>query len=191
MGNRNTPPRTFPQTVVISTASERIHSVDARLPSKPVPDASESLPGYVEGMELTSTQKTFIELNRSAAMITVGDDGYAKAIRVGVAVIDGRIWSSGTVDRVRTGRVRHDPRCTLFIFGSGYETLTLETKVSIIEDNEAVDGSVRLFREMQGRPEGPLTWYGRELGEEDFRQAMVEERRLIYVLTPVKAYGVH
>lgn len=141
-------------------------------------------------MELTSTQKEFIESNPAAAMITVGDDGYAKAVRVGVAMIDGKVWSSGTADRVRTERLRDDPHCTLFVFGQGYEALTLETKVSIIEGSDAVGESVRLFRTMQGRPEGPLMWYGQELDEESFRRAMVDQRRLIYVFDVVNAYGV-
>lgn len=141
-------------------------------------------------MELTSTQKDFIASNRSAAMITVGDDGFAKAVRVGVAVIDGQVWSSGTVDRVRTDRLRKDPKCTLFVFGPGYEALTLEANVSLIEGVDAVGKSVRLFRQMQGRPEGPLSWYGEELDEESFRRTMVDQKRLIYVFDVVNAYGV-
>lgn len=33
---------------------------------------------------LTDPQRRFLEANRSAAMITVGDDGYAKPARVGL-----------------------------------------------------------------------------------------------------------
>lgn len=141
-------------------------------------------------MELTSTQQEFIDSNRSAAMITVGEDGFAKAVRVGVAVVDGRVWSSGTADRVRTDRLREDPRCTLFVFGPGHQALTLETMVSLIEGSEAIGESVRLFRQMQGRPEGPLTWYGEELDEESFRRAMVDQKRLIYAFAVVNTYGV-
>lgn len=141
-------------------------------------------------MELTSTQRKFIESNPSAAMITVGADGYAKAVRVGVALVDDQIWSSGTADRVRTDRLRDDPRCTLFVFGSGYEALTLETDVSIIDGDDAVDESVRLFRTMQNRTDGPLMWFGQEVDEESFRQSMIDQRRLIYVFDVVNAYGV-
>jgi len=141
-------------------------------------------------MELTSTQQEFIESNPSAAMITVGEDGFAKAVRVGVAVIDGEIWSSGTAERIRTDRLREDPRCTLFVFGPGYEALTVEANVSLIEGSDAVDKSVLLFRQMQGRPEGTLSWFGEELDEESFRRAMVDQKRLIYVFEAVGAYGV-
>ena len=141
-------------------------------------------------MELTSTQQEFIESNPSAAMITAGEDGFAKAVRVGVAVIDGEIWSSGTAERIRTDRLREDPRCTLFVFGPGYEALTVEANVSLIEGSDAVDKSVLLFRQMQGRPEGTLSWFGEELDEESFRRAMVDQKRLIYVFEAVGAYGV-
>ena len=93
-------------------------------------------------MQLTSGQREFIESNPSAAMITIGGDGYAKAVRVGVAIVDGNLWSSGTLDRLRTWRLRQDPRCTLFVFGSGYDALTLETVVTIIEGGGAVPRSV-------------------------------------------------
>ena len=141
-------------------------------------------------MALTETQKQFIRENPSAAMITVGDDEYPKAVRVGVTIVGDRLWSSGTRDRVRTTRLRSDPRCTLFVFGPGHEALTIETTVDIIEGSEAVAKSVDLFRTMQDRPHGPLMWFGDEMDEESFRRAMVDQRRLIYDFTVVNAYGV-
>lgn len=141
-------------------------------------------------MDLTNSQRAFIRANPAAAMITVGDDGYAKAVRVGVAVVHGNLWSSGTVDRLRTWRLRQDPRCTLFIFGSGHEALTLETDVEIIDGGDAVPASVELFRTMQGRPNGSLSWYGEELDEETFRRKMVDQKRLIYQFEVIRAYGV-
>ena len=141
-------------------------------------------------MELTSAQVDFIRANRSAAMITMGDDGYAKAVRVGIAVVDGQLWSSGTADRTRTARLRTDPKCTLFVFGSGHQALTLETEVTMVEGSQAVADSVRLFRTMQNRPEGPLMWFGEELDEESFRRAMVDQKRIIYNFDVHHAYGV-
>lgn len=139
---------------------------------------------------LTPSQRAFIDANRSAAMITMGSDGYPKAVRVGVAIVEGRLWSSGTTDRIRTWRLRQDPKCTLFIFGAGHEALTLETEVTIIEGGDAVPRSVELFRAMQGRPEGPLMWFGEETDEETFRRKMIDQKRLIYEFEVTKAYGV-
>ena len=142
-------------------------------------------------MALSDQDIEYLKLNHSAAMITVTPDGIAKAARVGVALVDGRLWSSGTQDRVRSKRLRGDPRCTLFVFDRGYGSLTLETAVDILEGPEAPAQSVRLFRVMQDKPTGPLTWYGRELDEEEFLRTMVDERRLIYQFEVHRAYGLH
>jgi hypothetical protein len=139
---------------------------------------------------LSDHDLAFLREHHSAAMITVGPDGVAKAVRVGVALVDGRLWSSGTQDRVRTKRLRHDPRCTLYVHDSGYGFRVFETTVTIDDGPEMAEKNLRLFREMQGRPDGPLSWFGGMLSEDEFRQAMVEERRLIYEFEVHRSYGM-
>ena len=141
-------------------------------------------------MPLSPEAAEFIQDNGSAAMITVGDDGVPKAVRVGVALVDGKPWSSGHRRRVRTKRLRRDPRCTLFLFDPSFAYLTLETSVSILDGPDAPELNLRLFREMQKRPSGPLMWYGEELEEDAFLQRMVDEGRLIYEFDVVKSYGL-
>ena len=106
-----------------------------------------------------------------------------------MALVDGRLWSSGSQDRVRTERLRRDPRCTVFVFDAGYAWLALETTVTILDGPDAPALSVRLFREMQNRPKGPLSWFGGELTEDAFLKVMVEEGRLIYEFDVLKTYG--
>jgi PPOX class probable F420-dependent enzyme len=142
-------------------------------------------------VEPSPTDLSFLDDNQSAAMITVGADGMPKAVRVGVGLVDGKLWSSGTADRARTARLREDPRCTLFVFDDAYGFLTLETTVTILDGPDVPDQSVRFFRTVQGKPEGPLSWFGGELDEAAFRQAMVDEHRIIYEFTPTRAYGLH
>jgi hypothetical protein len=141
-------------------------------------------------MALSDADVEFLRGSRSAAMITVGADGVAKVVRVGVALVGGKLWSSGTRDRVRTGRLRRDPRCTLFVFDVGYLWLALETRVAILDGPDAADFNVRLFREMQGRPDGPLSWFGGEYDDEQFRQLMIDEGRLIYEFDVQRSYGM-
>jgi PPOX class probable F420-dependent enzyme len=141
-------------------------------------------------MGLTPEAAEFIGAHPSAAMITVGADGQAKVVRVGVAVVDGRVWSSGTQDRVRTERLRHDPRCTLFVFDPGFSWLALEGTVTILDGPDAPQLNLRLFRQMQGRPSGPLSWFGGELDEDAFLQAMAGEQRLIYEIEVGRTYGM-
>jgi PPOX class probable F420-dependent enzyme len=142
-------------------------------------------------MSLKQQDSDFLIDHHAAAMITVGRDGTPKVSRVGVALVDGKLWSSGTADRVRTGRLRRDPRCTLYVYDPGYAWLALETTVTILDGPDAAQLNLRLFRVMQDRPTGPLSWFGGELSEEDFLQAMVDERRLVYDFDVHHTYGMH
>jgi hypothetical protein len=147
-------------------------------------------------MELDEKARAFLEKTHSAAMISLRGDGMPHAVRVGIALVDGKIWSSGRPDRLRTRLVRRDPRSTLFVFEHGFGYLTIESQVTIIEGPSTPDMSVQLFRVMQvGMPgittPGNLMWNGVELTPELFRQAMVDEQRLIYEFEPVRIYGLY
>jgi hypothetical protein len=63
--------------------------------------------------------------------------------------------------------------------------------VTILDGPDAPEQNLRLFREMQGRPTGPLQWVGGELTEDDFVRAMIDERRRIYDFEVHRAYGLH
>jgi len=141
-------------------------------------------------MPLSDSERSFLEQHHQAAMITVGADGRPRAARVGVCLVDGMPWSSGTQTRVRTRRLRQDPRCTLFVFDPGWSWLALDTTVRLLEGPDAPELNLRLFRLMQDRPTGPLSWFGGELSPEDFLRAMEEEQRLIYEFEVVRGYGM-
>jgi hypothetical protein len=142
-------------------------------------------------MSLSESQRAFLELHHQAAMITAGRDGRPRVARVGVSLVDGKLWSSGTRDRVRTKRLRQDPRCTLFVFDAGWSWLALDTTVRILEGPDAPELNLRLFRLMQDRPAGELSWFGGELSGEDFLRTMAEEGRLIYEFEVIRGYGMH
>ena len=141
-------------------------------------------------VSLSEREIEWLQEHRSAAMVTIGDDGLPKVARVGVALVDGDLWSSGTIDRVRTERLRRDPRCTVFIFDPAYAWLALETTATILDGEDAPAQSLRLFRVMQNRPSGPLSWFGGEFAEEEFVQKMVDEQRLIYRFEVHRSYGL-
>jgi hypothetical protein len=143
------------------------------------------------GMGLSDKDKEFLKDHHSAAMITVGADGFAKAARVGVILMDGKLWSSSTQDRIRTARLRRDPRSTLFVFDSGFAYLTLETTVTILEGPDVASQNLRMFRDMQQRPTGPLSWFGEELSEDLFLQRMIDEQRVIYEFEAHRSYGLY
>jgi len=142
-------------------------------------------------MSLSEKDLEYLKANQSAAMITVGGDGRPKVARVAVTLVDGKLWSSGTANRARTKRLRRDPHCTLFVFDSGWSWLTLETTVRLLDGPDAVDLSVRLFRTMQDRPSGDLTWFGKDYDEQRFRKLMVDEGRLVYEFDVERTYGMN
>ena len=140
---------------------------------------------------LGERERAFLDANHSAAMITLGGDSVPKVARVGVALIEGRVWSSGTADRVRTRRLRHNPTSTLFVFDTAFAFLALETTVTILDGPDAPEQNLRLFRLMQGKPAGPLSWFGSELDEDAFLRTMREEQRLIYEFEVHRTYGLY
>jgi pyridoxamine 5'-phosphate oxidase-like protein len=142
-------------------------------------------------MKLSDSELAFLSANHSAAMVTVAAGGIAKVARVGVAMIDGKLWSSGTQDRVRTKRLRADPRCTLYVHDNAFGFLAVETTVTILDGPDAPALNVRLFREMQGKATGPLSWFGGEYEEAEFLAQMEAEKRLIYEFDPQRTYGLH
>jgi Pyridoxamine 5'-phosphate oxidase len=141
-------------------------------------------------MTLTPDDVSFLDQQHSAAMVTIADDGMPKVVRVAVARVDGYLWSSSTQDRVRTRRLRQDPRCVLYVHDATAGWLTLETTVTILDSPEVPRQSARLFRVMQGKPEGPLSWFGGELDEVAFEARMIDERRIIYQFEIHHSYGM-
>ena len=68
--------------------------------------------------------------------------------------------------------------------------LAIETTVTILDGPDAPALSLRLFREMQGKPTGPLSWFGGEFEEDEFLGLMQAEQRLIYEFEPHHTYGL-
>ncbi|MGH2805684.1 MAG: pyridoxamine 5'-phosphate oxidase family protein [Actinomycetota bacterium] len=124
--------------------------------------------------------KSFLEQHHGAVQATIKPDGQPHMVRIGVGLVDGKLWSSGTQDRVRTGYLRRDPRSTLFVFGAGpQDWLGLETTVAILEGADAPELNLRLYQQLRGDPDNI----------EEYLEAMVDEQRLIYEFEIVRSYG--
>ena len=142
---------------------------------------------------LSAAAREFLRGHRQAAMTTLRRNGTPHTVRIGVALVDGKIWSSATRDRVRTRHLRRDPRSTLFVFDSEWHWLALECHVRILDGSDAPELNLRLFQEMQRgqAPAGRIAWFGTEHTIEEFLQIMREERRLIYEFNVDRVYGVY
>jgi hypothetical protein len=138
--------------------------------------------------------RVFLEQNHSAAMTTLRADSTPHVVRVGVALVEGKIWSSGTQTRVRTKHLRRDRRSTLFVYDNEWRWLGAECTVSILDGPDAPQFHLRLFQVMQQGmpvPAGQISWFGRMMSHEEFLKTMVEEQRLIYEFNIVRAYGMY
>ena len=140
--------------------------------------------------------RSFLEANQSAAMTTLRANGTPHVARIGLGMLDGKIWSSGTQTRLRTKHLRRDSRATLFVFETGYRWLGLETNVTILEGAGVPDQTLRFMQALQEDLEdkpapGRVMWFGQEKTEEEFLKIMVEEQRLIYEFEVTRAYGMY
>lgn len=136
--------------------------------------------------------QAFLEKNHQAAMTSLRADGTPHVVRIGLALVDGKIWSSATHDRARTKMLRRDPRSTLFVFDAQWAYLTLECNVKILAGADVPELSIRLFEVMQQgmNPDGKLNWYGQPKTYDEFRQIMIDEQRIIVEFEPRRHYGL-
>ena len=124
--------------------------------------------------------REFLEQNHGAIMVTLRRAGSAHVARVGVGLVDGRLWSSGTADRVRTRHLRRDRRSTLCVLGdSPWRWLGIEATVNILDGPDAPEQNLALYRVLAGEPD--------DLDE--YLDAMRREQRLIYEFSVLRTYG--
>ena len=129
---------------------------------------------------LTDRQRAFLEANHNAVMATVDDHGRPHAVPVLCALVDGKLWSSATDLRTRTRYLAARPYASLTVLGQGFggEWLTVSGTVETRRQHR-VEDNLRLYRAVTGRDPDDL---------DEYRVAMVAERRLVYVLTPERIY---
>ncbi|MFN2489772.1 MAG: PPOX class F420-dependent oxidoreductase [Actinomycetota bacterium] len=123
----------------------------------------------------------FLENNHGAIMTTLKKGGAPHVARVGVGLVDGKLWSSGTQTRVRTRHLRRDPRGALCVLDASnpYSWLGIESRITILEGPEAPDLNLALYRAIAGEPDDV----------DEYKRAMVEEQRLIYEFSIERTYG--
>ena len=126
--------------------------------------------------------RKFLEDNHAAVMTTLKKDGTPHVARVDVGLVNGKLQSSATEDRLRTKHLKRDPRATLCVMdGSNqYRWLGIESTVRIIDGREGVDANLALYRAIAGEPD--------DLDE--YLEAMVKERRIVYEFEIERTYGI-
>lgn len=124
--------------------------------------------------------RQFLEEVHTGAMVTVRPNGSAHVARVTVGLVDGKVWSTGTRNRVRTRHLRTNPRATFFLFDPrSRRWLGLEGRVTILDGPDTPEKCLA-FRRATGQPPADVDAFLRE---------MVEQERVIYELEVERVYG--
>ena len=119
----------------------------------------------------------------SCAMVTVRPNGTSHVARVNAGLVDGKLMSTGTPDRVRHKHLQKNPRATYFMFDSKSRLwLGLEGTIKVHEG----PGAPQLcLRGRQATGQAP-----KDQAEIDaFLKDMAAQGRVVYELEIERAYG--
>jgi PPOX class probable F420-dependent enzyme len=136
-------------------------------------------------MELDKALRAARDRHQST-LVTLRSDGRPQLSNVLHAVgDDGLVRISTTADRAKYANLRRTPWAALHVNGEtfwGYAVLEGDVTLSEVAadpHDAAVDELVELFRSISGEHDD---W-------DDYRAAMVRDRRVVVRLTPTRAYG--
>lgn len=136
-------------------------------------------------MDLT-TAINWAKERRNAVLITLRKDGRAQSSDIAYAIDGQSFLISVTADRAKTANMRRDPRIVLHITEpSSWSYLAFDGTVTLLPVAKAVDDATC---------DALVTYYKAVTGGEhpdwaEYRQAMVDEGRLIATFTPTGVVG--
>jgi PPOX class probable F420-dependent enzyme len=129
----------------------------------------------------------FVAERKNAMLLAIKSDGRPQSSNIAYVVNDaGQILISVTAGRAKTKNLRRDPRASLHVNRDDFwayvvvEANVELTPVAASPDDDTVDQLVDYYRAVAGEHDN---W-------DEYRQAMVDDQRLILTLTPTHAYGM-
>ena len=137
-------------------------------------------------MELTATQKDFLAANHNAVCTTFRRNGAAQLSIVTSGLYGGGAAFTTTADRAKHRNLARDPRCSLLVSHENWRPfLVLEGNATVLSQDNTPAEELRVafrdvFRAASGK-EHP-NW-------DEYDRVMVEDRRVIVIVTPEHAYG--
>jgi PPOX class probable F420-dependent enzyme len=129
---------------------------------------------------------SFAAVRRNGVLVTLKRDGRPQLSNIVYDLADGVARISITADRAKYANLRRDPRASLYVSRDdfwGYVVLEGDaelTSVAEATDDDTVDQLVELYRTISG--EHP-DW-------DDYRRAMVADRRVLVSIAVTGAYGM-
>ncbi|MDQ1466736.1 MAG: hypothetical protein QOH10_1151 [Actinomycetota bacterium] len=137
-------------------------------------------------MELSQAMD-FVRAHRQGVLVTIRRDGRPQISNIIYGTDDGgTIRISVTADRAKTKNLQRDARASLYVCAESFWTYAVvdgEAELSPVASDPGdatVDELVALYRSLSG--EHP-DW-------DEYRAAMVSDRRLVVRLRPARAYGM-
>ncbi|MEJ7801746.1 MAG: PPOX class F420-dependent oxidoreductase [Ilumatobacter sp.] len=137
-------------------------------------------------MEL-SAALDYIRERHQGVIAAIKSDGRPQLSNIAYSVDDdGTIRISATADRAKTQNLRRDRRGSLYVTADDFGSYCViegdveTTPVTTDPGDETSDALVAYYRTLAG--EHP-DW-------DEYRQAMIDEGRLMLLLTPTRAYGM-
>ncbi len=137
-------------------------------------------------MDLTEALE-FIRDRKQGVLVTLRSNGRPQLSNIMYVPGDeGMLRISVTDDRAKTKNLRRDPRASLYVLGDNfYQYVVVEagaelTPVAADPHDATVDALVAYYKDAIG--EHP-DW-------EEYRTSMVNDKRLLVVLRPERAYGL-
>ena len=129
----------------------------------------------------------FIRDKRNGVLITLKSDGRPQSSNIAFAVGDDDVVRISVTDgRAKTANLRRDPRASLHVNRDDFWAYAvIEADVTMLPvaqspDDATVDALVDYYRIVAGEHDN---W-------DEYRQAMVDDHRLILELRPTRAYGM-
>ena len=129
---------------------------------------------------------TLVEAKNAGVLVTIKRDGRPQLSNINYAFADGVIRISVTDDRAKVANLRRDPRASLYVVRDdfwSYAVVEGDAELSPVAadpNDDTVEELIDLFRAVQG--EHP-DW-------DDYRAAMVNDRRLVVRLPVGRVYGM-
>jgi PPOX class probable F420-dependent enzyme len=125
----------------------------------------------------------FLRSNHNAVLLTRHRDGRPQMSPVTAGVEDGSIVISSRETAVKVRNARRDPHVSLCVFTNAFygDWIQVDGTADIISLPEAMDHLVTYYRNISG--EHP-DW-------DDYRAAMIRDRRVILRITPLHAGPDH
>lgn len=124
--------------------------------------------------------------HRHAVLVTIRRDGRPQSSDVVQAVQDGAFLVSVTDDRAKTANMRRDPRVVVHLSDPAswsyvsFDATVALSAVTTATDDATADALCDLYETISGAPHDD--W-------DEYREAMVAQRRLVARITPTSAVG--